>query len=275
MSDFLTRLARITHGSTHGSTYGSTGGEGAVVTPRLPGRYAPIAGAGLADFAGPGVPQRDETELARAAIPSGTDWNANAEALSAGPSQVLPRRRRMQAAAERLDADGPNDSHRSAGDIPLVNPPANAAGRAPVSSRIRSTRDVAGNAHRADFGQPSSARLNGEPPAPGTAEIDPPQDSASDLNPFSRHSTVGRPPPLVAILPSGRGERQPFLARAKSADKSTAPQVPDVHINIGRIEVRAHAAAPKAVHNASRPEPQSGLSLQDYLQRGRRQDGRS
>jgi hypothetical protein len=86
---------------------------------------------------------------------------------------------------------------------------------------------------------------------------------AADLDP--RPLVRARSPRAVEREPSPWRDARPGPVAAPSVVHEREPSRPDVHISIGRLEVRASVAAPE---RPERPQPfQPRLTLQDYLAR--------
>lgn len=75
-------------------------------------------------------------------------------------------------------------------------------------------------------------------------------------------------PPLVAGYKTTQPGPQQAMAELPAVSEQLVREQPTIHINIGRVEVRAQTTGPRPTPQASRPKPQSSLSLNDYLKRG-------
>jgi hypothetical protein len=266
MSDFLTRLAQLSRG------------EAAVVSPRLPGRFDPIQEASLPD---------------QTRFEQHSEW---------GAARDIGRRRLSPDSGEKPYSPGAADGEpfdRQTGDEPdRPNPIVTQKLNSPVVPGKPAMYSPFIPPTLAHTGQTSSSAVNeggvslAEPTAkPGKKVVelsatqhDTRSESAPQQNvgpdktskPYGpiRVSRVD-PAPLVKVPRNQPGRPQPPATEQPAFNTPAAKQKPSVHINIGRIEVRANTAAPGPAPRPAPPKPQSSLQLQDYLNRSRSDGDRS
>lgn len=258
MSDFLTRIARLTRGET------------TAVKPRLPSHFAPLPDSQPAE-----LPQ-DVPSVHRSA---GREVNPESAQSQPAPS---PER---AAPGKRASSQETGTSELRAVDI-------DTAAHAPMM-RLVDIEDAA--VPGLSFaGTPRSARTDGEPAhrqvltglewadqdfgAADDTEIQTdPFRPAGEADPVHLHesgraaptpSAPAHPKLLVRTQPAGREDTVlPDLPGLPETPRHT-PGEPVVHINIGRIEVKASTPAPQPQARPAPARQQSSLSLQDYLARG-------
>lgn len=250
MSDFLTRLAQLTRG------------EATVVSPRLPGLYAPLPETVPGDIAETGVQQQSGTasvrESAHAPLSRGSDVKTLLPHTAVPQSPTLP--------------DEPGGS--------IVDAPSRPASVMPVelNSTLADEGGVDGRAgaqNEAGRGQVTASGANDSPRNSITTELIAPAGRVTQQGGLADNSLAQQSQPLVRGHQGRQPEPQRQITELPAVSDQAAKQEPSVHIHIGRVEVRAQTAAPVPAPRSARPGPQSSLSLQDYLQRGRSQDGRS
>lgn len=269
MSDFLTRLAQLTRG------------EAAVVSPRLPGRYAPLPETGPGDFAGTGVQQQSGSASAREPAHSPLSRGLEVKKLSPGKVDEGSQGRRSGIEAGSQDSGMPqspmlpDEPGRSMVDAPLMPASVVPAELSSTGSGEGAVDGRAGAQNEAGSGQSTASGANDSPQNPITTELNTPPGRATQQGGLADNSPAQQSRPLVRGHQGRQPEPQRQMTELPAVSDQAAKQEPSVHIHIGRVEVRAQTAAPVPAPLSARPGPQSSLSLQDYLKRGRSQDGRS
>ena len=267
MTGFLARLAERAR----------NGERPAVVRPDLPPAYAPglLARAPEADFEGIGI----------AETPPGAD-PARQDAPGGGARPTGPGR----------DPGFPRD----AAEIPPP-PPAAGPGRSPDRAEPAGSHGT--GAPEPEAWPPSAARAGRGPGRPGAAAAParhlqrpqrPPEPSdAADAVPGRPHDPAAaraNPEDFAAVRPDqlavARISPEPGASRRPTAMPGTGtggpaphaagpprpgPREPDVHISIGRIEVRLQEAAPAPGGTPGRaqrgPRADPAMPLEEYLRR--------
>ena len=269
MSDFLTRMARLSRG------------EAAVIAPRLPSRFAPMPETGLAETVEILVEQHGGTESARkptrAPFSPASDLHA-APPVTTGKGlgdqliKVTPGRPDLGMEQASAPPDAPPGHLDDASGIPA---PLLAAALKPTSPKIKGAVGQAGVRNESGDSHTASDLLHGSLQNPPAAEVDMEAVRLVESREQAGGSLRRMSPPLVPGHHTQQRDSQQLMAELPTAVEQAARQEPTVHINIGLVEVRAHTAAPIPAPRPSRPKPQSSLSLDDYLKRGRSQDGRA
>lgn len=247
MSDFLTRLAQLSQG------------EAPSIAPCLPSLFGPIEERPFDD----GVDQEVPPE-ARATPKAETEQTTNLD-------RAAPATTTRQPAVE------------SAANVDHENQPSylSASNRRPAFTPLVGTVNTAPIEPVSELSTPSAAALQ------PTVEIERPrqrQQADPASTPLIKEKNQTAPPPVSAQLKSSHSSPLPLplvsdyqsgrpspleaVAELPSTKASEGKQAPDIHINIGRIEVRAQVAKPAATPKPARKEAPSSLSLNDYLQRG-------
>lgn len=255
MTDFLTRMAQLSRG------------EAAVMAPRLPGLFAP---APAAEF--------DETAVAPMTQPARDTETpepaAQASAETADAKAFPPPTPSREPASAALVHNKPSAGQATKTEVvltPLVAPaetnPAQQDSYSPLalSPRIaRETRQQEPHHHHSE----TPLLVNQPPPSATSQTFSAPFDLAAPAAAFTDGTLPRQSTPLV----QGYKNRQPTppqaMAELTTNTEPATKQEPAVHINIGRIEVRAQTAAPSAPTRPAQPKTDSRLSLNDYLKRG-------
>ena len=248
MSDFLTRMAQLSRG------------EAAVVAPRLPSLFAPTREFGLAATSlddSAGKTQQAATVAVDNDLPQATtrDGLAAEQPISPNPA-TRPDDKTVDALkpliapqdidhTERTNIAEPLVSHNQ--DVPVKE----------QRSRSNGQDDLV------------SPQLNDEPHViSATTNIDKSIDS-TEATIVQQQSVLPKlSMPLVPDYQNKQAAPQQVMAELQATIEQTATQEPVVHINIGRVEVRAHTATPAPARPSVQPKSQSSLSLNDYLKRG-------
>jgi hypothetical protein len=262
MSDFLTRLAQLTHG------------EASVVSPRLPGRFAPMPDTGFTEAVGVGIEQQSEAGVAYKSTPGVPAQQAGREAPLPDSSSESPQNQPIAAEQVRRESGSPQvpthsgEADRVIDHSPIVPVSRTAAAQKPESPARRDSL--------AETGRPGESGR--KQPVPVGTQSDTPIGGAEKINQADGLPAISLPdqsPLLVQLNQDRRAEPQQALLQQPLGTQAATKQQASVHINIGRVEVRAHTAAPKPAPRISKPDSQSSLSLQDYLKGGRSRAGRS
>lgn len=262
MNDFLTRLAQL-----------STG-EAAMVGPRLPGRFdqAPDHGFVEVTESGSGDNPAQRTARGRTAGPS-----APMKARKpASPDSFSELPVKQSAAAEQqqqkpgLPSVPPDSAEENMADDQLLLVPApdsSGKSRQQTPSRLAHSEPADG-AGEPGPRQPVLAKIESASPDDGEDTIDGNENATETSLPSS---------PALLVQPGKDRPDEPAQASLQAPVhlREAKGEQTSVHINIGRVEVRANAAAAKPVPRVSSARPERSQSLQDYLQSGRSKAGRS
>ena len=269
MSDFFTRVAQLSRG------------EAAVVTPRLPSRFAPMPETHLAETVETLVEQQSRIgsagETARAPFSPVPDLDARPPVASGkGPGDQLIRDTpgRQDPGTKQASAL-PDAPPGHVEDTPGNPAPLIPAALKPTSPKTRVADGQAGAQTESGRDHTASDLLHGRLPKVSAAEMEMEVVRSVEAREQADGLLRRLSPPLVPGHHTGQRDPQLLLAELPTAVEQAAKQESTVHINIGRVEVRAHTAAPTPAPQPSRQKPQSSLSLNDYLKRGRNQDGRA
>jgi hypothetical protein len=254
---FLTRLAERARG----------GGQSAAVRPDLPSAYVPglLARAPAADFEGIGI-----TELWPGADPAARD-GPETGARSADPGRD-PQLFRDAAEIPPPPAAGPGRVAEPAGsggarrpEPEAWPPPAARAGRGPSrpwadgppARHQQRRQQPSGAAHAVSVGPANPddlAPARSGPDSFGAVRPDQPVAPVTDPEPTeSRPQAVLRGTGTTGPVPHAAGPPRP------------GAREPDVHISIGRIEVRLEEATPAPGRAQRRPRPETAIPLEQYL----------
>jgi hypothetical protein len=234
-ADLLTRHAERALG----------GAPSAIVRPDLPPRFA----SGLLA----GAPAEDLTRAMENAAETVEDVAGSPEGF-AGNDAIEPRKPESATSPHAAD---PGAGRATVGpareEIPYRRPPGEGV-RAPTPAR-----------HTPGALEPSPGRTS-------RWEARTPPDSATASGPARDHLTGSDASP--AETEPGRAERLGAFddpGRSPALPLSRLPHggsgEPDIHVSIGRVEVRLHEAAAAPVKAQRRPRPAPALSLEDYLRR--------
>ena len=262
MSDFLTRLAQLTRG------------EAAVVSPRLPGRFSPLPGTGIAEAVDGGVEQQSEAGTAKestggvftqqrgreAPWPDGSIERPKDQPIDAESGRREPGLQRTQPQSDEVD--------RMADHSPIIPVTMTSAVQKPESPAHRDLLADTGRPLESGRKQPVPVGAENDTPITGVEKIDQP-DGLPEI------SLSGRSSLLVSSHQYQMAGPQQVLFQQPATTQPATEQQTSVHINIGRVDVRAHTAAPKPPPRISKPRSPSSQSLQDYLKDGRSRAGRS
>lgn len=268
MSDFLTRLAQLSRG------------EAAVVSPRLPGRFAPIQEATLGEPDQTRFEQHSKWEVTRDVGRRQLSTDSDENPFSPGAADAEPLDRQTGTEAYQPEPIAPQslNSPDVPGNPAVYSPfiPTALAQtiRKPPSAVITNEVSLAGAT--APIGT-KAAELSATQRKTGSVSA-PQQNTSSGKanNPDGpAPSSQVDPAPLVTVPREQPGRPQPLASEKLSFKESASTQKPSVHINIGRIEVRANTATPGPAPRPAPPKPQSSLQLQDYLKRSRSGSDRS
>lgn len=256
MSDFLARMAQIGRG------------EATLVQPRLPSLFSTQNEGAPTESVEPIMQQSDgSTKMPRRTAHSGTDSDRRP---SAG-EDVRP-------ASHAADKTSTDAADMASAFTSLVPPPQENA-PAPTG-RLSSTAGILPEDHdekTATAGHPPrrlklADHLTSPPKAPSRATAPATGDDNLHVDPPANAPPIeGEPGANVPLVPDYRAPRRPprqVMAEPPSPAEPAVEATPTVHINIGRIEVRAHTPTATPTPRPERPKPREGLSLDDYLKRG-------
>jgi len=238
----------------------------------------------------PQVAPRDAISPSPAAEPAaGRSRRAAAsEAPDSGPAAAPAPR------TDRLDATGPHSGATSDSARARRTAAPDSARSHTAAARAAAPGSAPADAVQRRASAPDVARpplpVTGQAPQPDPTTADRPRPTVSEEALPPRSRVDGSTPPATDTRPSAIAPRlgdapargalaptataftdAPPLPRARGAQPAPARE-PEVHVTIGRVEVRATAeAASPPRREASRPAP--ALPLDDYL-RHRRTEGR-
>jgi hypothetical protein len=227
--------------------------------PAVPARRRPAVELAAT---GPGPTEAEAADPVDEARPRSPREAGRAErAAAAAQPPPLPTPR-LVAVTEPAPASRRTEEAHAMADVPrplLVPPPQAEPRKPPLSATPPPDPEP--------FPPPARERGRPSPPAPEAAESDRPvPNRLEEPARSSRPQAVA--PDLAIRMPEVRP--RPTRGEIRAAEPAPPPRPPVVNITIGRVEVRAPAAAapPPRPARPSRPEPQS---LADYLkQRGGR-----
>lgn len=256
MSDYLTSMARLSRG------------EAPVVTPRLPGLSAPAEEAGPIEAGGTAVQPQSGIEY-----PAGLTQPHPVAAVAPERSQLEPSAG-VHATGPRPPEAGAETAMMRNGTVrPIKEPPT-----PPVAEQYTGRAGPAtAAASSPGKDQPELSRTH-----PETAGKQVPlADRQHTTMPEQGQSSFSAPPvptgqPArvmpVATRPLAPGHVQLQAAQQQLIAGLPASELTDsrraaVHINIGRVEVRAQAAAPQPSPRPARPGQEATFSLSEYLKR--------
>lgn len=249
MSDFLTRMAQLSRG------------EAPVIAPRLPSLFAPMEETSPVETIAGTVQQQTE---------AGSAVKTTLEPSAVDRDRPQPTTYDQRSAEQPTSNKPPTsqvDKIENVSTLLIAAQDNNDDVSAPLVTKKRDapaiTQPGISRSHTA------SPLLNEEiQPIASTTNADKPFDSAVDLN--GQPDSAMPPPfmPLVKGYKTKDAAPQQIMVELSAATEPSIKQEPTVHINIGRVEVRAQTAAPAPASRLDRPKTHSSLSLNDYLKRG-------
>jgi hypothetical protein len=250
MSDFLTRMARLSHG------------KASVVTPRPPSLFAPTEPSSDIE---PMMPLLTPQRPADTKLPEQNErlfTSSTSETDDPRPAHIRQARTgtfvsdRPQPATQEMASDpAPKTSQRESGGVPFVV----------QSPQVSDSQTVAFiRQHSVD--QASMPTLSDKIETIVQSSVDLPLDRSVDFAGVTEPGVTQRSLPLV---PNHKNRQTLPSQRMAELPSDTVNQQATVHINIGRIEVRAQHAAPTPAARPIKNKPRNELSLNDYLKRGR------
>lgn len=250
MSDFLTRMAQLSHG------------EATIVAPQLPSLFAPMEEEGPAETIETTPQQQSKAEPAAAPIdkdlPQSTTYvNRSVEQAISSKPQTGRENKTEETPTPLIVAK--DNNHKN-------NKPVEPSIAAPLLTKVTAVQ--ATKQQGISSSRTASPLLNAEPQTiTHQTNVDMVFHSAINLNEQADSTMLQQSMPLVPGYKSKQAAPQQIMAELPAAEQS-AQQEPTVHINIGRVEVRAHTAAPATIPRPAQRKPHSSLSLNDYLKRG-------
>ena len=254
MNDFLTRMAQLSRGETP------------VMTPQVPGLFGPVEETVQVETCAPTL-LRQNSRAATTNTP---------EATSTPGEIVKPERVDMVAPAVKDvlgKASSTTGPEKSGAAVPSDVSPKGKDQIVPTE-----TSRVPGQAQKTgDKVHVEGPAEDPDPPSPNHevhTRVSTKFRRPSGPQPAFKAFSGNESPPVTPLVPGYESKQSaPRQIAMEMADvtESEAVQDPTVHINIGRIEVRAQPAVPASAPRPAPPKPQSTLSLNDYLKRsGRR-----
>lgn len=248
MSDFLTRMARLSLG------------EMPVVVPRVPSLFSSVDDAGLSETTQTNVLQVNKTEQANEGIRHPSSAPTVDEQM---PQSAIPS---GQSAKEPFGFDsfaGHIDMSRKVSQPLVVRQDKPAILGRHENHAARVTTSIASSTH-----EPQNESATAQS---GTDDQKPPK---GDNGHYSVDASSGQPVSVISqltrpLLPDYKNPQtavSQVMAGLTVADPTVA-QKSTVHINIGRVEVRARSAAPPLLPRPVRAERENSLSLSEYLKR--------
>jgi len=253
MSDFLTRMAQLSRG------------EAPVVAPRLPSLFAPMEEASLVETIAATVQQQNKAE----SVAKTTREPAAATIVKDLPQQTTYDDRSAEHPISNKPSTRQADKTENAPTLLIAPQDNNDEVPTIAAPFVTKNRDVpAITQHGINRSHTASPLLNNEPQTIAPINVDIPFDSAVDQNGQPDSVMSQQSMPLVQGYKTKHAAPQQVMAELPTATEQSAKQEPTVHINIGRVEVRAHTAAATPAPRPARPKPQNSLSLNDYLKRG-------
>jgi hypothetical protein len=249
MSDFLTRMAQLSRG------------EAPVVAPRLPSLFAPTMDVGLTETAivntqqqGKINPATDTPETTATAV---SDVAGHSEPRQSTPTIAQPATAPLH--RESITSRPEITEHRSESTFTLQNDDPIAPATVSASNKTANTATTGRDPQPL---APLPEKVQTLLPTNIEVALDAPAESNDQPGTTVAQSSL----PLVRDYKSQQTAPQQFFSELPNTEPA-AEQQPTVHINIGRIEVRAQTAAPAAPARPARPKPQRNLTLNDYLKR--------
>lgn len=253
MSDFLTRMAQLSQG------------KAAVVTPRLPNLFAPTPATDVTETTETTLQQHSKTGHSTKAIQQPALVTVNEDPPHAATHSDFatqhPVRRKP---ATRQDSKTAHEL------TPLIAPQdTDYTTQTHVAEPLLSASQDT-SAKKQPENHLASALLNDEPQAiVATTHIDKAVDPvvakhAQQSHVLPQHSIQQ----LVPGYQYKQAAPQQVMAELPTITEHAATQEPVVHINIGRVEVRAQTATPAPAQRSVRAKPPGSLSLNDYLKHG-------
>ncbi|MCP4047407.1 MAG: hypothetical protein GY732_15630 [Gammaproteobacteria bacterium] len=253
MKDFLTRMARRSRG------------EAEVVEPRLPSLFAPQDEASVVETgdatpwqpstSGPG--KRTAPSSGKAAAERGQPQPAAHNAPTAEQPIVYEH------AVKQPDTT-------ETGITPLATLPDNGDEVANTSAPdVVENIGVPVREQQERSAQPAPLLLDDDQLAvTATGNRDTSFDSTMTMS--VQNVSVAQQPslPLVPGYTSNQPTPQQTMSELPTVTQHDTKEEPTVHINIGRVEVRAHTSAPVPAPRPVRSQPASSLSLDAYLKQG-------
>jgi hypothetical protein len=247
MSDILTRLAARIRG------------EASVVSPRLPGLYAPAVATGPIESMTATAQPRNESDAEQAIEvefprpPVEDDHSRNQPSHSSGATH-----------SETPAAAGADES-----PVQLIDPKDkldSVPGSAPplMSNEAVVPVTVESEPSRGDSDLPQLSR---DHPSEATININPPPESASPLQGSTAQNIPSTSQLLVPNHPAHQVADKLGLPDMTAITEQSSQSQDTVHINIGSVEVTAHTPSPPSALPPARSKPVRGLSLTDYLKR--------
>ncbi len=250
------RMAQLSHG------------KAAVVTPRLPSLFAPTPAADVTETIETTLQQHDKSEHSAKATqqPALVTANEDQPHTTTHSDSAAQHPIRHQAAVRQ--------KNKRANELkPLIAPwDTDHTARTHVAEPLLSDRQDAPAKKQADshHSHQTSPLLNDELQARvATTNIDKAVDVV--ITKHAQQSQVQPQHSLQQLVPGYQYQQaapQQVMAQLPAAAEHAASQEPVVHINIGRVEVRAQTATPPPARPSVQPKPPSSLSLNDYLKRG-------
>ena len=256
MSDFLTRMAQVSHG------------EADIVTPRLPNLFSSVEETAPAETIAPLQQNHAEAATKTMQQPAGVTGSIQAHDISQQHQKTSPSESiysesiHSESIAEQASTH--NVANKTSGktqDKTEQTPPT-------ATFTSQAANHAVENLATALLQKKSSQP---ETQQPGHEKTDPLVAEKSQTTTATKVDSIlpQSSQPLVPDYKNQQATPQQLLADMPTSTAAVVKQEPDVHINIGRVEVRAQtAAATPAPQPVRAKRNDNSLSLNDYLKRG-------
>ena len=223
MSDFLTRMAQLSRG------------EATVVAPRISSLFAPLEGAGLAETLDTELQQQNKAEplvktTQQPAVVTGDtelpQSTAHDEPTKGQPISFKPTTRQ--------------DYKSEDADTPLVAPLDNNHAVPTIAASLGTkNQDTSAITQQESSHRHTASSENDAPQTIAKTNVDMPFDSVINQNGQPDGAMPQQSLPLVLGYKSKQLAPEQVMAELPITTVQAAKQEPTVHINIGRVEVRA------------------------------------
>lgn len=251
MSDFLTRMAQLSRG------------EATVVAPRLPSLFAPTQEAGLTETIESTLQYQTKAE------PAVQKTHESAAAtVDKDPSQPSTF---VEHAAE------PSISTKQASRLinnieeaptPLITPQNYNHPMPSIAVQVKNhNQETATTSQQDSIHKQTTKSLKEKLQTLFPTDVDVAFDTDETLT--EQPGSV-KPQSSLPLVPGYKNQQttpQQFITELPAATEEIPKKKTSVHINIGRVEVRAQTTAPAPAPRLAQPKTDSNLSLNDYLKR--------
>ncbi len=266
MNDFLTRIAQLSRG------------EARVIAPRLPSLFAPPAHDDLASASD--TVKATVQPVGKAAVYKQTKQAPIAHMVVEETARPVPPAERSTPQVQpQQTITGYTDkreetAHTVVASQENTSPEQHIA--EPLSGRKQEYLVVAQTASAesmdlSEFTESEHSQSNASPlekvPANAPEQVEVPFDTVVDQKDQSGTMTSQAILQLVPDHNIPYTTPQQAMSKLPGSTETAGQQETTVHVNIGRVEVRAQPAAPVAAPRTVRPREKSSLSLHEYLNR--------